>query len=379
MISSSETSCQCDTTSCSPGHTCSEGVCKCGNSEECTGTSNICQTKKSNDDTIKSACVCGDTEDGCPVATPSCLTTTGTFLALDLNRTCKACSNEVGKVVAGDATTQGTCPLVSDVCLPDGKCMCQLDLLGGGEGNGMAMGTCTTDSDRCLDNGECKCQKKFGKKGDGDGSTQGTCTDDSHKCLDDGSCRVCRMPDSSGCNSNSNICTNGECKCGLTDAACDSSSTSRSPLCLTNVNKVNKFVQGDVTATCQGCKEEEKEDPAPGDGKTKGTCTTSTHKCYSDGSCKECEDDSECTGNANACDVSTGTCKCASNKKCDESGTTPSCLNPKTNKFIKGDDTSVCAACNNDKGEAGDANGMEQGTCPKDICLTTGACGKGAR
>ena len=364
-----ETVCQCDTTSCPSGHTCCGGVCKCGDTSECSGTSNICQTANG-----ASTCVCGTTGAACTdTAIPSCLTTADTFLALDSGSTCKACSKEVGSVTAGDATTQGTCPLASDVCLSDGKCMCQLDLLGGGMGNGMAKGTCTNDCDRCKADGTCKCQKVLGVAGDGDGTTKGTCTDDSHKCLDDGSCSVCRISDSSGCASNSNICTNGECKCGLTDAVCDSSPTSTTPLCITTGLT---FVRGDVSATCQGCTKYTGVAGA-GDGTTQGSCTTSTHKCFDDGSCKECAANSDCTGNANTCDVATGICKCASSDKCDASSATPSCLNPDTNVYEEGGATSVCGACNKGTGTASDGDGTDQGTCPltTDKCLATGKCG----
>ena len=45
--------------------------------------------------------------------------------------------------------------------------------------------------------------------------------------------------------------------------------------------------------------------PGNGDGSSQGSCLDDTHKCFDDGACKECQDDTQCTGNSNKCDTDT--------------------------------------------------------------------------
>ena len=53
-----------------------------------------------------------------------------------------------------------------------------------------------------------------------------------------------------------------------------------------------------------------------GDGNTQGSCTSSLHKCQSDGMCAECTYDSECTGLSNKCVKRICVCGDASGRPC---------------------------------------------------------------
>ena len=93
------------------------------------------------------------------------------------------------------------------------------------------------------------------------------------------------------CVNTTNTCRNGKCYCGTsTSLVCDASS--QYPFC--------------SEGSCICSKEKKQYDI--GDGTTQGSCTSSLHKCQSDGKCVECINDSECTGLSNKC--ANGACVC---------------------------------------------------------------------
>ena len=106
------TACQCDQVVCDKetSTVCSAKVCKCGGSNACSGMMPKCDTSSK----------------------PA---------------TCVSCATDAG--AEGDATSQGTCPTDSLLCLSDGSCSCQKDNAGGGAGDAMSAGTCTAAGQLC--------------------------------------------------------------------------------------------------------------------------------------------------------------------------------------------------------------------------------------
>ena len=99
------------------------------------------------------------------------------------------------------------------------------------------------------------------------------------------------------CKDTSDTCSNGKCNCGSESIrVCDESS--EFPLC------------SDGLCVCSKTRGEFVE----GDGTTQGSCSSTLHKCQSDGKCVECISDSQCTVVADKCVGNI--CSCGDNGPC---------------------------------------------------------------
>ena len=187
--------------------------CQCADGLICDSTSsNVCANADTN-----GMCMCGGAA-ACETATPLCDTTTA-----PTSPTCAACAKDDAS--AGDAMSQGTCASASLMCLVDGSCQCQKDMVGGGQGDATTQGTCTEEGRLCLADGTCMCQKDdTGTGGAGDGLEQGTCKA-GEVCKADGSCFACNVDGSPGDNTAQGSCPNagticrdnGSCACLTND------------------------------------------------------------------------------------------------------------------------------------------------------------------
>ena len=101
------------------------------------------------------------------------------------------------------------------------------------------------------------------------------------------------------CANATDTCREGKCYCGnSSNLHCDA--RSQFPLCSEGSCICSKSKKGYEI----------------GDGNTQGSCTSSLHKCQSDGMCAECTYDSECTGLSNKCVKRICVCGDASGRPC---------------------------------------------------------------
>ena len=110
------------------------------------------------------------------------------------------------------------------------------------------------------------------------------------------------------CKDDTDTCTDGVCECGSgTSLICDAKS--EFPLC--------------SNSTCACSKVKRKYEK--GDGTTQGSCKSRLHKCFANGECAECINDSHCTGLSNKC--KNNICVCGESSGPCDSTTSNECKN----------------------------------------------------
>jgi len=99
------------------------------------------------------------------------------------------------------------------------------------------------------------------------------------------------------CENNTDTCVSGSCQCG------------DNPGLVCNVDGQLPFCQNGQCACSKTVGSFE-----PGDGTTRGSCDSPTHKCHLNGQCSECSLASHCSGLTDSC--INGLCKCGNSGPC---------------------------------------------------------------
>jgi len=249
----------CATKVCETGLTCNAGSCVCGTSTFCDRTiANVCSG---------TTCVCGSTANGiCKTGSTDtltrCFSTLGvlpTFGDTTAKCMCSGTGSSDSCLKASATLSAVTKPLCGTAAIGTlGVCgKCSKSTTTFTEGDGMAKGTCAVSTARCLKTGACMCA--VNNLAATTGKAVGTCgafaTSDT-VCL-----------------------TTGECKCQK---------------CSTSVCAAATSENADVSTITGN-----------GDGKTQGTCKTTTDRCTKDGTCK-CQKTT--TGGTDGDGSTAGTC-----------------------------------------------------------------------